>query len=544
MKRLYQESYVLLISILSFLFLLHPANPINAQETGSVDNRFYSIQQNSVSTLETIGDTLWTGPGLNRWIENGMGWFVPENADSVFAGRGRVYSLSLSRDTVLAGIGYSSSLRGQSVQTAIGYYRSIDGGINWEFQPFPLDPEPDSSECDSAVSDHQPECDLYFTYGGIEYPRLRVTVPQQSPPFEVDFSGNTILSVNWASGLLRSTDGGNNWKHLILPPSTESELLPENQYEWTSETTDGVPLNRYDPRYDNNLLGFGLLIDSHQRVWVGTAAGVNISENALSARSDSITWKRKAFTDDTDGLLGGWIIKIREEPGTGRIWMTNWPSDPDNRDGFGLVSTDDGGESFLQYLEGIRVNDIAFHSGNIFAAADNGLYISHNNGSSWSLTRQIRSPNTFIREDARYLSAAATNQQVWIGTADGLAASSDGGESWSITRVDFPLRGGNIYQQDAPDVDTYAYPNPFSPSRHQISRIKYEILEQNHVRIRLFDFGMNLIQTLENRVLSPGTYETSWDGRDKNGRLVDNGPLFYLIEAGNRQTSGKILLLD
>jgi hypothetical protein len=533
-----------LISFWGLLYLLCPVIVLNAQNTGSVGSRFYSLQQNSVSTLEAFGDTLWTGPGLNRWIENDINWYVPEHADSVFTGRGRIYSLALGRDTILAGIGYTSTLGGQNVQTAIGYYRSLNGGLSWDFYPFPLDPEPDLSECFSSDSALQTECDLHFTYGGRVYPRLRVTVPQQSPPFEVDFSGDTILSVNWAAGLLRSRDGGHSWEHLILPPSSVSELSPDQQYEWRSVSGSGEPMNRYDPRYDNNLLGFGLLIDSEERVWVGTAAGINISENALTATADSISWHRTAFAGDPDGLIGGWIIKIREEPGTDRIWMTNWPADPENRDGYGLVSTGDGAQTFQHFLEGVRVNDIAFYSGNIFAATDEGLFITYDNGESWEHTRQIRSSNTFIRDDARYLSAAATNKQIWIGTSDGLASSSDSGENWAITRVDFPLRGGNAYQQNAPDVNTYAYPNPFSPGRHQISRIKYEVLEHNHVRIRLFDFGMNLITTLENRTLSPGTYETTWDGRDSNGRIVDNGPLFYLIEEGNRQTSGKILLLD
>ncbi len=543
MIRFHQGNILLLIPLLGLILFFSP-DSLNAQRSGETSGRFYSIQQNSTSTLETYGDTLWTGPGLNRWIENGMDWYVPENADSVFTGRGRVFSLSAGRDTVLAGIGYTSTQGGQDVQTAIGYYRSLNGGQSWSFHPFPLDPDPLPGECDPEESAYQPGCDIPFTYGEFEYRRIAFTVPQQSPPFEVDFSGDTILSVNWASGLIRSRDGGDSWERLILPPSTETSLTPDREYEWASQTRDGEPLNRYDPRFDNNLLGFGLLIDSSRRVWVGTAAGINISGNALSAPADSISWARTTFTGEPDGLMGNWIIKIREEPVTGRIWMTNWASYPENRDGFGLVSTDDGGQTFSHHLEGVRVNDIGFHSGIVFAASDDGLYISGDNGNSWELMEQITSPNTFIRQGARYLSAAATGQRIWIGTNDGLASSGDGGINWEINRVDFPLRGGNVYQPDAPDVNAYAYPNPFSPSRHDVSRIKFEVRQQNRVRIRVFDFGMNLIRDLENRTMAPGTYETYWDGRDRHGRLVDNGPVFYLIEEGGRKTSGKILVLD
>jgi len=515
-----------------------------AQTTGLVDEKFISIQQNSTSILEAFGDTLWTGPGLNRLIGNEEEWYVPLDADSLFTGRGRVFSLSLSRDKVIAGLGYTDRSGEDDIPAAMGYYKSIDRGESWKFIPFPLDPDPDDEECGQQQTEYKPGCDLTFTYGENTYNRLRITVPQQSPPYEVDFHNNTILSVNWASGLLRSIDGGSSWEKLILPPSTETSLTPGREYNWISQTANGDQINRYDPRFDNNLLGFGLLIDSNQRVWVGTASGINLSENALTAPADQISWNRVSFSESGEGLLGGWIVKIREEPGTGRIWMTNWPSDPQHRDTYGLVSSDDAGKTFDHHLEGIRLNDIGFHNGVIFATGDDGLYISGDSGETWNFSDQIRSPNTYIREDARYFAAAATSERIWIGTEDGLASSGDGGQNWQITRVDFPLRGGNVYQQNAPDVDTYAYPNPFSPSRHNVLRIRYEVRSQNRVRIRIFDFGMNLIRNLENQTLSSGTYETSWDGFDETGQRIANGPVFYIIEEGNRKTSGKILLLD
>ncbi len=537
--RVYFESIPIQFAI--SLFILFPPDTV-AQVTGLIPERYYSIQENSVSTLEAYGDTLWTGPGLNRWVEGQGEWYIPQAADSVFSGRGRVYSLAVSRDTIVAGIGYTSLVGGQRVQTAIGYYRSVNGGDHWKFYPFPLE-EPDPDICDMDSDEYLPECDITFRYGDLEYKRLPVVVPQQSPPFEVDFSGDTILSVNWASGLMRSQNGGIDWERIILPPSTETSLNPGYEYFWFSQDREGSLLNRYDPRFDNNLLGFSLLIDRQRRVWVGTASGINVSENALTSPVERISWEHLSFTGDPHGLLGDWVIKIRENPVNGDIWLTNWPSDPDNRDGYGLVSTSDGGISFSQFLKGVRVNDITFHNGMIYVVTDEGLYKSEDDGENWTHIRQITSPNTFIKDGARYLSAAATNRQVWVGTSDGLASSIDG-VNWEITRVDMPLRGGNIYQADLPDTETFAYPNPFSPSRHQLSRIKYEVPEYSRVRIRIFDFGMNLIRNLENRALSRGVYETSWDGMDENGRQVENGPVFYVIEMGSRMINGKILILD
>ncbi len=517
----------------------------SGQITGIANERFFSISQNSTSTLEAFGDTLWTGPGLNHWIEHEANWHVPIRADSVFNGRGRVFSLAVTENHVLAGLGYTSATAtGNNVQAAMGYYLKTKTGESWQFLPFPLDPDPDPELCDSEETHYQPDCDKLFIYGGREYRRLRIMVPEQSPPFDVAIEDYSMFSVNWASGLLRSTNSGESWHRLILPPSGEPLLHPDQTYEWTSMSPNGEPLNRYDPRADNNLLAFGLLIDRERNVWTGTANGINISDNALDAPADSIVWRHIPFKGEPDGLLGGWVVTIREQPETGVVWLTNWRSDPEGRDTFGLVSTSDTGNTFRHHLKSVRVNDLTFHQDHIFVAADEGLYLSSNNGDSWDKINPIISPNTFIKDGARYLAAAATRNRVWIGTTDGIASTTDNGQNWSITRVDVPLRGGNIYQQDAPDVKTYAYPNPYSQGRHEITRIRFEVQQQNRVRIRIFDYSMSLIRNLDNRELQKGIYETIWDGRDEHGRLVHNGPVFYIIEIGRKKFHGKILVLD
>ncbi len=494
-----------------------------AQIIGPVPSPTESIKRNSVSNMEAFGDTLWIGPGLNRAIEYPGNWYYPEGATQITDGEGRVFSLALAPDTVWAGLGYNARTSSGSVQAGLGYHYSTDGGDSWEYRENPNEEANDTT----------------FVYGGTTYAKLPVTAQEQSPPFDIAMKGNIIFSANWALGLVRSTDFGNSWQRVILPPQQAYSLIPENEYNFNA---DGE--NRYDPRYDQNLLGFSVFIDDQERVWCGTAGGVNISDNALTAPVDSIRWQHIQVNNSQNGLLGNWIITIKQHPSTGDIWMTNWTAGLSQNEQYGIVRTSDGGQTFDQYLTGQRINDIGFKNDAIYAAGDQGLFVSRDNGQGWNKVPQLQNHNTFIKESAQYYSVASTNNRLWIGTSDGLASSGDNGQSWEITRVNFPLDGNNQYQQNAPSVDAYAYPNPFSPRRHDIVRIKYEVQETGNVTIRLFDFGMKLIRKLDSGNFPAGTYEAVWDGTDSQNNQVANGPVFYQIDTPSNTIRGKILLVD
>ncbi|MDR9415952.1 MAG: FlgD immunoglobulin-like domain containing protein [Gracilimonas sp.] len=523
----------------AFFFLVIPLIS-SAQVVGPVDDQFNSIRQNGVSTIAAFGDTVWISPSLNRNIDNRPEWYTPENADSVLNGVGRVFSLALAQDTIISGLGYSAEIQSGSVHAAYGYYKSTDGGDNWTYIPFFTDP--------------QAEEDTTFVYGGKTYERIRITVPEQSPPYSVDFKGDVIFSANWASGLIRSPDFGETWERIVLPPAQFEELTPErDDYYWITCTDRDSnnncveTINKYNSVQDDNLKGFGVLIDSQNRVWFGSAGGVNISENALTAPTDSISWKHISFNNTSSGLLGNWIISIEEEPGTNRIWMTNRIANSPQQQG--LVYTEDGGETFTQMLEGERINDIGFKDGYVFAAGNNGLFTSNDSGKTWIKLPPIKSPNTFIKASAQYYTVAATTNRIWVGTSDGIASHAccepnQQFNNWQITRVNFPLSGGNIHDEEGRDTDTYAYPNPFSTSVYDIVRIKFEVEEQGNVNVRIFDFGMNLVRELEGISSSAGSYEAVWDGYDGKGRKVANGPYIYVVETENGQLSGKILVIE
>lgn len=530
-----------------------------AQVTGPVPSPYNAIRQNGISNMAATGDTLWAGPKLNRNIGNAPEWYFPENADSVAGGKGRVFSYALRGDTVITGLGFTGGNNISGPEPAgYGYYISTDGGEQWRFSDFPLDEDP-PSKCistsadyvpPSSPDDYDPDCDITFRYGGNEYSRTRITVPEQSVPYNTAFKGDVIFSAVFASGLIRSTDFGDSWERIILPPSGRTELSPENEYSWNStfryfpanSGSETATINRYDPLADLNLRGFSVYIDSQDRVWYGSAGGINVSGNALSAPTDSISWNLTSFDNTPDGLSGNWIIEIEEDPATGYIWMTNWIATSPQK--YALVYTKDGGETFTRVLRGEKINNVGFKDGYVFAAGDNGLFISEDGGNTWIQNNDIRSPNQFIKKTAAFNAIAVTNNRVWIGTDDGIASTGDYGDTWEITRTNFPLKGGNVYEPDAGNTDAYAYPNPFSPSVYEVVRIKFETKEKGNVKVRIFDFGMNLVREVENSTFQPGTYEAVWNGQDRKGRQAANGPYIYVIEKPDGEVSGKIMLID
>lgn len=526
-------------NLLLVLILVFPTTAL-AQIIGPLTSEFNSIRQNGVSSIAATGDTVWISPALDRNIGNGPEWFRPSGIDFIDEGEARVFSIEAANDTVVAGLGFTSETLAGPQPAGFGYYMTVDGGDTWQFSDFLLDRSIDE--------------DTTFIYGGITYTRKRIIVPEQSPPYNVAFKGDVIFSTNWASGLLRSPDFGMSWERVVLPPFGISELTPErDDYFWVDCVNNGGQdceiTNIYNSVRDDNLKGFSVLIDSQNRVWYGSAGGINISDNALTAPIDSIRWRNVGFNNSTNGLLARWIIEIQEDKSTGRIWMTNWLAEGtgsiyENLDRNGIVFTEDGGITFKQRLIGKRISAITFNNGYVFAGGDDGLFISDDGGDSFIQSPQIKSPNTFLKSSAQFQGAASSNNRVWFGTTDGLISTDDNGSTWEITRVNFPLNGGNTYNEDAGKVLTYAYPNPFSPNEHEIVRMRFDVRESGNVKVRVFDFGMNLVRDVEDAFYNEGSYEAIWDGIDNSGRKVANGPYFYIIEMQNETIDGKILLIE
>lgn len=78
------------------------------------------------------------------------------------------------------------------------------------------------------------------------------------------------------------------------------------------------------------------------------------------------------------------------------------------------------------------------------------------------------------------------------------------------------------------------YPNPFNPA----TTIHFSIVESEKVRLYVFNVNGERVATLINRALVPGNYAETFDGSG-----LSSGLYIYLLEAGNRHFTGKMILM-
>lgn len=480
-----------------------------------------SILRNSVTNLHAEGDTLWSGPYLNLTFDGGDTWFVAD-ADSLVGTRNSVYSIDVKGDVIWVGLGYSRTEGDGSVPAVSGYLYSDDGGETFTYRGAHLDDPGDTS----------------VAYGVSILPALAVIVPEQSPPYDIQYDPTTgsVWVAAWASGIRRSEDQGRTWRRVVLPPDSLDYIHPDSSYSFTVAPQRGGTGNL-------NHMGFSVLVDEEGTVWAGTPAGVNRSTDG------GMSWRRFSAQGTPGSLTGSWVISIEEQPLDGRnpIWMATWNAGDVGEAGqFGITVTRDGGLTFEQMLLGERVYDFAFRgSDTVYAAAESGLFISNDNGITWRTVTNFRDasdPSQLLRRGVNAFAVATTTDALWVGTSDGLMRSTDGGESWRVFRTNVPLHPEEPTEA-VPDVDTYAYPNPFSPQTDQFVRIRYESDGGNDL-VRIFDFRMHLVREFSVGSAGEGEQEIAWDGTDDEGFRVANGLYFYVVEAGGESAQGKIQVLE
>ena len=83
------------------------------------------------------------------------------------------------------------------------------------------------------------------------------------------------------------------------------------------------------------------------------------------------------------------------------------------------------------------------------------------------------------------------------------------------------------------------FPNPFNTS----TTIQYEIPDNRHVKLLIYNILGKQINVLQDGFLSAGTHSTVWIGKEKNGNSVSSGIYLFKIIAGEHISLKKVMLL-
>jgi len=83
------------------------------------------------------------------------------------------------------------------------------------------------------------------------------------------------------------------------------------------------------------------------------------------------------------------------------------------------------------------------------------------------------------------------------------------------------------------------YPNPFNP----VTTLRYDLPENGHVNITIYDMLGRQVKTLINEYQDPGYRSIIWDATNDYGKPVSAGMYLYQIQAGEYISTKKMVLL-
>jgi hypothetical protein len=165
---------------------------------------------------------------------------------------------------------------------------------------------------------------------------------------------------------------------------------------------------------------------------------------------------------------------------------------------------------------------------------DTELYYSMFDGTSWSAENRLTGAERESRFPFCCTDGEGRVHVVWSDRRD------ENFEIYYKVRDPWPLAGleEGLVSEKKPGVLSIA-PNPVTGE----ARIRFALERKAEVGISVFDTAGRLVWRASHKGLGPGTHSFRWDGLDRAGRSVAPGVYFFLLQAGRRQASSKVVVL-
>lgn len=318
----------------------------------------------------------------------------------------------------------------------------------------------------------------------------------------------------FGQSLQRSEDSGRTWRTLTC-----------DQKEWS-------------PFYYMNQRLFSVHITERNRLWAGSAEGINLCTDYDVADSLRI-WKQFTYSD---GLTGNFVTaiasNINSDDNKEYVFAASWLAE-NSAEMNGVSYTDNDGSTWRKCLLGEKVFSFGFHGNDVFACSENGLWKSSDNGNYWE--KYIIRAWSDNRKDyvmiGKVYSFLYQNNKMFAGTGTGMIVSEDDGNTWKTAEAYEPA-------SDSAN-DTYAYPNPFSPVKFGEVKIQFRLKKSSQVTCNIYNFAMERVKILKaSESFNSGEHYITWDGKDDYGKTAANGVYFYIITSEDGDVWNKIIIFE
>ena len=279
------------------------------------------------------------------------------------------------------------------------------------------------------------------------------------------------------------------------------------------------------------------MLNENGNLWYGSADGISKSTD------NGQTWERFK-SEGNFSISGNFVVALGYQEATNTVWAATIEA-VDTSEVRAVSKTTNGGATWDTTLVGVFAHNFGFDGSTVFVAADEGMFVSEDNGESWFKFPEIQDSQTgeeILTEEFFSAASQSINPDTrwWFGSANGLATTTDRGNNWQVIR-------SFVSTRDRKDPKVYAYPSPFSPSRTGYTRFQYDIKNDTQVEIKIYNFAMEHVVTIretENNFDAGADRSAKWDGKDKDGKTVATGVYFFRAKVGSKVSWGKVVVIN